>query len=82
MTQSVATALFVFYAFGLLHIGHSGPLDAALSWARADKLPIDIDVNLPWLPCKSKRIHLLLLSILMFPLVFFFVVYFNSIELR
>lgn len=26
----------------------AGPLD--LTWARADKLPID--VNLPWLPCK------------------------------
>lgn len=28
----------------------AGPLDTAFSWARADRLPID--VNLPWLPCK------------------------------
>lgn len=27
----------------------AGPLDS-FSWARADKIPID--VNLPWLPCK------------------------------
>lgn len=32
------------------HSTNAGPLDAAFSWARADRLPIE--VNLPWLPCK------------------------------
>lgn len=49
MTRKAAAALLV---FGLMHIVRAGPLDAALNWARADKLPIEIDVNLPWLPCK------------------------------
>lgn len=49
MTHKAAAALLV---FGLMQIVRAGPLDAALNWARADKLPIEIDVNLPWLPCK------------------------------
>lgn len=31
---------------------YAGPLDN-FSWARVDKIPID--VNLPWLPCKYSR---------------------------
>lgn len=38
---------------GLAHFAGAGPIDAALNWARVDKLPIEIDVNLPWLPCES-----------------------------
>lgn len=49
MIHKAAAALLV---FGLMQIVRAGPLDAALNWARADKLPIEIDVNLPWLPCK------------------------------
>lgn len=52
MSLSAAAALIVCFIFGVAHIVVAGPLDAALSWARADKLPIEIDVNLPWLPCK------------------------------
>lgn len=38
---------------GIFHPSHSGPIDAALNWARADRIPIE--VNLPWLPCKYTR---------------------------
>lgn len=63
MTQKATAALLV---FGLMHIVRAGPLDAALNWARADKLPIEIDVNLPWLPCKFQFEHFFFFS---FPFV-------------
>lgn len=47
-----ADLLVCYCLVGLVHIVCAGPIDAALNWARADKLPIEIDVNLPWLPCK------------------------------
>lgn len=52
MPRYAVNALILCYTFGFLHRTGAGPLDAAFSWARADKLPIEIDVNLPWLPCK------------------------------
>lgn len=51
LTRNAVIALIPCVLFGVVEIT-AGPLDAALSWARADKLPIEIDVNLPWLPCK------------------------------
>lgn len=51
MSRHAVIALILCLTVGVVHIS-AGPLDAALSWARADKLPIEIDVNLPWLPCK------------------------------
>ncbi|XP_055317695.1 pancreatic triacylglycerol lipase-like [Sitodiplosis mosellana] len=39
---------------GLAQFVRAGPIDAALNWARADKLPIEIDVNLPWLPFENE----------------------------
>lgn len=51
MSRYAVTALILCLFAGDAQIA-AGPLDAALSWARADKLPIEIDVNLPWLPCK------------------------------
>lgn len=47
-----AVLVVCYCLIGLVYIVYAGPLDAALNWARADKLPIEIDVNLPWLPCK------------------------------
>lgn len=53
MTMTFNAGLVVCYCLvGLVHFVRAGPIDAALNWARADKLPIEIDVNLPWLPCK------------------------------
>lgn len=56
LTMTFNAGLVVCYCLvGLANfvlIAHAGPIDAALNWARADKLPIEIDVNLPWLPCK------------------------------
>lgn len=57
MSRHAVIALILCLTVDLAHVA-AGPLDAALSWARADKLPIEIDVNLPWLPCKfQKSIH-------------------------
>lgn len=53
LTMTFNAGLVVCYCLvGLAHFVRAGPIDAALNWARADKLPIEIDVNLPWLPCK------------------------------
>lgn len=41
---------------GIFHPSHSGPIDAALNWARADRIPIE--VNLPWLPCKYLNLYI------------------------
>lgn len=55
LTMTFHAGLVVCYCLvGLVHFVCAGPIDAALNWARADKLPIEIDVNLPWLPCKLK----------------------------
>lgn len=53
MTMSynvVFNILIICYLGVIITPVFSGPLDAAFSWARADNLPIE--VNLPWLPCK------------------------------
>lgn len=47
---SASTLLLLSIIQGLTVYVNCGPLDAALSWARADR--IQIDVNLPWLPCE------------------------------
>lgn len=53
LTMSFNAVLVASYGLiGCVYLACGGPLDAAFDWARADKLPIDIDVNLPWLPCK------------------------------
>lgn len=53
LTMTFNAGLVICYCLvGLVHFVCAGPLDAALNWARSDKLPIEIDVNLPWLPCK------------------------------
>lgn len=55
MLSHVASSLIAFYIFWasiLFRCNSAGPLDALTSWARADRIPID--VNLPWLPCKYK----------------------------
>lgn len=72
-TMTFNVGLVICYCFvGLVHFVCAGPLDAALNWARADKLPIEIDVNLPWLPCKY-HIHLTLNSFkIHFMAIFFF----------
>lgn len=51
MTVNAVATFTVCFVLGLVRFVCAGPLDAALNWARADKLPIEIDVNLPWLPC-------------------------------
>lgn len=59
-TMSFNAVLVAIYSLmGLAYFAYAGPLDAAFDWARADKLPIDIDVNLPWLPCKCDLLLLL-----------------------
>jgi pancreatic triacylglycerol lipase len=47
MLSSVASSILLFAIFGQIKCG---PLD----WARADRLPIPIDVNLPWLPFENE----------------------------
>lgn len=71
-TMTFNAGLVICYCFvGLVHFVCAGPLDAALNWARADKLPIEIDVNLPWLPCKY-QIHLTVTSFKIYILWEFF----------
>lgn len=51
MLSYVASSLVIIYIWAaVINISSAGPLDALTSWARADRIPID--VNLPWLPCK------------------------------
>lgn len=52
MSHAAYYSLIVLSAVALLPLDvgvAAGPLDS-FSWARADKIPID--VNLPWLPCE------------------------------
>lgn len=52
MSYAAYCSLIIVSAVVLLPLDNlvaAGPLDS-FSWARADKIPID--VNLPWLPCK------------------------------
>ncbi len=48
--KNYVVASLITYLLGAITPINCGPLDTALSWARADRLPIE--VNLPWLPCK------------------------------
>lgn len=48
--NAVTSFLQILYFLIIVSLSEAGPLDVALSWARADKIPID--VNLPWLPCE------------------------------
>ena len=53
-------SLIVVSAVALLGGGvAAGPLDS-FSWARADKIPID--VNLPWLPCEYHKSIILFMT--------------------
>lgn len=51
MVNHVASSSILLYIWCSISTSQAGPLDTLTSWARADRIPID--VNLPWLPCKS-----------------------------
>lgn len=50
--NAVTSFLQILYFLIIVSLSEAGPLDVALSWARADKIPID--VNLPWLPFENE----------------------------
>ncbi|XP_037029466.1 pancreatic triacylglycerol lipase-like [Bradysia coprophila] len=51
MKNYVVASLITYFLGGIAPI-NGGPLDTALSWARADRIPIE--VNLPWLPFENE----------------------------